>query len=104
MTLFRLAIESPPKAATDCHLGGRVILSPPSLDAAADCHLGGRTIVSPPSPEAAAYCGLGGRTLFYSLARKMIVLWAVVSSPPPLPAPLLIVVWSFDLAPPLWGG
>ena len=92
----------PPKAATDCHLGGCIILSPPSFDAVA-CHLGGCAIVSPPSPMAAAYCGLGGCTLLYSLAPRMIVVWVVVPSPPSLLAPLLIVVWSFDLIPPHCG-
>ena len=71
----------PLKAVADCHLGGCVILSPPSLDAAA-CHLGGVAAVSPPSPKAAAYCGLGGCALLYSLARRMIVVWVVVPSPP----------------------
>ena len=65
--------------------------------------MGGRAIVSPPFPKAAAYCGLGGHALLYSLGRRMIVVW-VVMPPPPLPALLLVIVGSFDLAPPLWGG
>ena len=52
----------PPKAAADCRLGGRVILTPPSLDAA-DCHLGGVVIVSPPPQK-----------------RQLIVVWVVALS------------------------
>ena len=37
-----------------------------------------------PPPKVLAYCDLGGRALLYSLARKMIVIWVVVPSPPSL--------------------
>jgi hypothetical protein len=95
----QLAHVTVPFTSPHCEAG---CLSP--LPRATDCHLGGVVIISPPSPKAPAYCGLGGRALLHSLARRMIVIWVVVPSPSPLPAPLLIIVLLFNLAPPLWGG